>query len=117
MTESKSIEQSILAGRITPGMTFNQKVWALTARIPRGRVTTYAELARALGTRAYRAVGNAMNQNPYAAGIPCHRVIASSRKLTGIGSGLVKRRKMLELEGVSCTGNRVTVKKMYEFNY
>jgi len=63
------MEAEIRAGRIVDGMTFSQKVWALTSRIPAGRVTTYSEIARALGTKAYRAVGNALNKNPYAPGV------------------------------------------------
>ena len=97
------------------GMTFNQKVWALTSRIPAGRVTTYAILARALGTQAYRAVGNAMNKNPYAPGVPCHRVVGSDGSLTGFAAGLEKKRKMLAREGVACEGDRVVVKDRYVF--
>ncbi len=96
-----NLESHIRSGRIVPGMTFNQKVWAMTARVPRGRVTTYGELARALGTKAYRAVGNAMNKNPYAPGVPCHRVVGSDRSLTGFAAGLEKKRKMLANEGVA----------------
>src|SRR3954468_3165376 len=112
---SKTIESHIRSGRIVPGMTFNQKVWALTARVPKGRVTTYGELARALGTKAYRAVGNAMNKNPYAPGVPCHRVVGSDGSLTGFASGLEKKRKMLASEGVTCTGDRVAVANRYTF--
>jgi methylated-DNA-[protein]-cysteine S-methyltransferase len=95
-----NLEQEIRAGKIVGGMNFNQKVWALTARIPRGRVTTYGELARALGSNGFRAVGNAMNKNPYAPGVPCHRVVGSDGKLTGFAGGLPKKRAMLIREGV-----------------
>src|SRR5439155_2265726 len=107
MNKPTPIESHIRTGRIVPGMTFNQKVWALTARVPKGRVTTYAELARALGTRAYRAVGNAMNRNPYAPAVPCHRVVGSDGSLTGFASGLEKKRKMLSREGVEFRNGRV----------
>ena len=72
-------------------MTFNQKVWAMTARIPKGTVTTYAAIAKALGTKAYRAVGNALNRNPYAPGVPCHRVVGSTGALTGFAGGLERK--------------------------
>jgi methylated-DNA-[protein]-cysteine S-methyltransferase len=94
------LRDHILAGRITPGMNFNQKVWALCARIPAGRVATYADIAHALGSKGYRAVGNALNKNPYAPDVPCHRVIGSSGSLTGFAGGLPKKRAMLEAEGV-----------------
>jgi methylated-DNA-[protein]-cysteine S-methyltransferase len=109
-------EQQIRAGRVLPGMSFNQKVWALTARIPKGRVTTYAELARALGTTAYRAVGNAMNRNPYAPGVPCHRVVGSDGSLTGYAGGLEKKRRMLADEGVDVSERRVLAADVYRFD-
>ena len=71
------LEREIKSGRISKSMSFNQKVWAMCARVPKGQVTTYADIARALGTNAYRAVGNALNRNPYAPHVPCHRVVAS----------------------------------------
>ena len=45
--------------------------------IPRGKVTTYGLIAKKLHTKAYRAVGNACRQNPYAPRVPCHRVVKS----------------------------------------
>src|SRR5687767_8125143 len=98
--ENQRIEESIKRGRIVAGMTFNQKVWALCARVPKGKVTTYGAIAEALGTRAYRAVGNAMNRNPYAPVVPCHRVVGSNGALTGFAHGLAKKKAMLEREGV-----------------
>ncbi len=115
-SNTNSLEQTIRAGRILPDMTFNQKVWALTSRIPRGRVTTYAEIARALGTTAYRAVGNAMNKNPYAPGVPCHRVVGSGGALTGYAGGLDKKKQMLADEGVQfIRGDRVAVNAAFTF--
>ncbi|HVT90385.1 MAG TPA: MGMT family protein [Tepidisphaeraceae bacterium] len=81
-------------------MTFSQKVWAMTARIPRGKVLTYGDLARQLGTRGYRAVGHALNRNPYAPQVPCHRVVGSDGSLTGFAGGLPAKRKLLAAEGV-----------------
>lgn len=90
----------IQSGVLSPGMTFNEKVWTLTSRIPRGRVVTYADIARALGTRAYRAVGNALNRNPYSPQVPCHRVVGADGSLTGFAHGIPAKKKMLEREGV-----------------
>ncbi len=103
-------EDIIKAGTITPDMSFNEKVWALTSRIPKGKVTTYAAIARKLKTKAYRAVGNAMNRNPYAPQVPCHRVVGSNGSLTGYAHGLAKKQRMLEEEGVAVKKNRVDVK-------
>src|SRR5438105_14147644 len=104
-----NFEPQIRAGKLLRGMTFNQRVWAITARIPRGQVTTYAEIARALNSKGYRAVGNALNKNPYAPQVPCHRVVGSNGKLTGFAGGLEKKAKMLAAEGVAFKGTRVAL--------
>ncbi len=62
------------------GTPFQQKVWRELRNIPVGKVVTYGELAKRLGTSA-RAVGNACRKNPVPVVIPCHRVVSSS----GIG--------------------------------
>ena len=100
-------EQQIKAGRLVRGMTFSQKVWALTSRVPRGKVTTYGEIARKLNTRAFRAVGGAMHRNPYAPVVPCHRVVGGDGRLTGFGQGLKRKEAMLKSEGVAMTGDKV----------
>lgn len=101
----------IAAGRLHPRMTFNERVWALCARVPRGKVTTYGEIARKLGTRAYRAVGNALHKNPYAPTVPCHRVVGSTGDLTGFASGLRRKQQMLEAEGVAVNNGRLSLDK------
>lgn len=107
------LEHDIKSGRITKSMSFNQKVWAMTARIPKGRVTTYGEIARALGTRAYRAVGNALNRNPHAPRVPCHRVVGSDGSLTGFDAGLPLKQKMLEREGIPVVNGKVNLDRKF----
>ena len=99
--------KKILKGQLDPAMNFNQKVWALTARIPKGQVTTYAAIARALNSKAYRAVGQALHNNPYAPKVPCHRVVGSNGKLTGFAQGLERKQQMLEGEGVTISKGKV----------
>jgi methylated-DNA-[protein]-cysteine S-methyltransferase len=100
-------ENDIRAGRLQPGMNFSERVWALTARIPAGQVVTYGDIAGALGkSRGARAVGNALNRNPYAPGVPCHRVVGSDGKLTGFAGGLPKKEQMLNAEGVRVARGR-----------
>jgi methylated-DNA-[protein]-cysteine S-methyltransferase len=60
-----------------------------------------------MGTRAFRAVGNALHRNPYAPVVPCHRVVGSDGNLTGYAGGLAAKRRMLESEGVRVVGDRV----------
>ena len=109
MSKTDPFECAIKAGKMVPGMNFNQKVWALTARVPAGKVTTYARIAQALGSKGYRAVGNALNKNPYAPAVPCHRVVGSNGSLTGFAGGLDKKRRLLKDEGVVFEGERAPV--------
>jgi methylated-DNA-[protein]-cysteine S-methyltransferase len=109
------MEHQIKHGRLVPGMTFNQRVWALCARVPEGRVTTYGEIAKALKCKAYRAVGNALNKNPYAPLVPCHRVVGSTGELTGFAAGLAKKKALLAKEGVEMKNNRVVLREKFTF--
>jgi O-6-methylguanine DNA methyltransferase len=78
---------------------FKQSVLAVTAKIPRGKTLTYAEVAgRAGRPRAYRAVGNILNKN-HNPKIPCHRVIRSDGSLGGYNKGAKKKKEMLRREG------------------
>jgi len=83
---------------------FQQQVLQATQQIPRGKITTYLEIARKIGNpKAVRAVGQALGRNPIPIVIPCHRVIASNGSLGGYsgGGGLETKAKLLQLEGVS----------------
>lgn len=86
---------------MTTALNFSERVWRLTAQIPRGRVTTYGLIAKALGKpRASRAVGNALNKNPEAPRVPCHRVVRSTGQLGGYADGTAKKAKILRQEGL-----------------
>ena len=77
---------------------FQDKVYELCKKVPRGKVTTYKALAEKLGSKAYRAVGNAMNKNPYAPMVPCHRVVNSDGTVGGFASGPENKIKLLKLQ-------------------
>ena len=86
------------------GSEFQLKVWSYLSKIPRGRVKTYYEVAKAIGKPlAVRAVANAIGKNPFAPKIPCHRVIRSDGSLGGYsGKGGVKtKRFLLQKEGIT----------------
>lgn len=104
-----SNESAIKQGKIKPGMTFNEKVWTLTTRIPEGKVATYGQIAKKLRSNGARAVGNALNRNPYAPQVPCHRVVGSDGRLTGFAGGLPKKQRMLKREGVAFKKDKVDV--------
>ena len=85
------------------GTKFQLKVWTYLRKIPRGRVKTYTQVAKAIRKPlAVRAVDNDIGKNPYAPKIPCHRVIRSDGSLGGYsGKGGVKtKRFLLKKEGI-----------------
>ncbi len=98
-------------------MAFNEKVWNLTKKTPEGMVSTYGEIAKALNTKAYRAVGNALNKNPYAPIVPCHRVVNADGKLGGFAFGPEKKIKILKEEGIIVKDGKVAdfEKKLFRF--
>ncbi|MBW3533835.1 MAG: methylated-DNA--[protein]-cysteine S-methyltransferase [Gemmatimonadetes bacterium] len=91
-------------GQVTP---FQGLVYERLRAIPHGQVVTYGEVARDIGADAVgaaRAVGQAVGANPLAIVIPCHRVVASDRRLHGYGGGLARKAALLRLEGLEVEG-------------
>ncbi len=82
------------------GTEFRKRCWKELLRIPYGETRTYAEIARAVGSPAgFRAVGQANHYNPVAIIVPCHRVLASGKRLGGYGGGFPVKALLLKLEG------------------
>jgi methylated-DNA-[protein]-cysteine S-methyltransferase len=93
-------------------MNFEERVWRLMERIPKGRVTTYGQIAKKLDTRAYRAVGNACRRNPYAPRVPCHRVVRSDGTVGGFrgktsGKTVEEKIQMLRKENVEVRNGKI----------
>ena len=89
---------------ILKGTKFQIKVWNYLMKIPKGKVKTYKQVAKAIKKpKAVRAVANAIGKNPYAPKIPCHRVIRSDGSLGGYSGrgGINTKKKLLKLEGIS----------------
>ena len=85
------------------GTPFQIKIWNYLKKIPKGRVKTYSQVAKAIGKpKAIRAVANAIGRNPYSPSIPCHRVIRSDGSLGGYsGKGGIKQKlKLLRSEKI-----------------
>jgi len=79
---------------------FQRTVLHELVRVPFGEVTTYGALAGRVGRpRAARAVGGALNRNPIAIVVPCHRVVGSTGSLVGYAGGIDKKLALLRLEG------------------
>jgi len=78
---------------------FEKKVYLAVSKIPSGEVRSYKWVASKIGRpKAYRAVGNALNKNPYAGKVPCHRVIKSDGSIGGFAKGIRCKRQMLKKE-------------------
>lgn len=102
-------------------MIFKDKVYAITKKIPPGKVATYGQIAKLAGKpEAARVVGKYMKINPNPACrqagapiVPCHRVVGFDGELVGYsGQGGVKmKKKMLIQEGVFFINDKVDLKK------
>ncbi len=78
---------------------FSEKVYSVVAKIPKGHVLTYKQVAKKAGSPlAYRAVGNILNKN-YNPNIPCHRVVRSDGKIGGYNRGAKRKKEILTREG------------------
>ena len=93
---------------------FQASVLELVSKVPKGKVTTYKELARALGRpRAWRAVANALAKNPSSVKIPCHRVIRSDGKVGGYKLGKTRKAELLMMEGIVIKKWKVNLQKFF----
>ncbi len=88
---------------------FQKKVYGLCSKVPKGRVTTYKEIGKALGKdgNIYRAIGQALNKNPFAPKVPCHRVVSSNESIGGFAHGSKAKIKLLESEGIKIKDNKI----------
>ncbi|MEC5423760.1 methylated-DNA--[protein]-cysteine S-methyltransferase [Virgibacillus sp. C22-A2] len=82
------------------GTDFQKNVWqALWNTIAYGETKTYKDIAEAVGNpKSVRAVGGAVNKNPFSIVVPCHRVIGSNGKMVGYNGGLDKKEYLLAHE-------------------
>lgn len=96
--------------------TFYEKIYSQLRKVPKGKVTTYKALAKSVNSKAYRAVGTAMNKNPYAPKVACHRVINSDGRIGGFASGTKNKIAMLKAEGVEIINGKIDLKK-YGFKF
>tara|TARA_Y100000310_G_C20695819_1_gene825620 strand:+ start:416 stop:715 length:300 start_codon:yes stop_codon:yes gene_type:complete len=98
-------------------MNFKTKVLNLAKKIPKGKVTTYKEIGKALNSKAYRAIGTALKNNPYAPKISCHRVIPSDLTLGSYCGKLnnPKKTALLKKEGIIIKNNKVDKKFVFSF--
>jgi methylated-DNA-[protein]-cysteine S-methyltransferase len=95
---------------------FESSVYNATRKIPKGKVTTYKHLAKAIGCGSSQAIGQALKGNPFAPEVPCHRVIKSDLTIGGFaghtdGPEIRRKKRLLKSEGVSFAGNQLVDSK------
>jgi methylated-DNA-[protein]-cysteine S-methyltransferase len=103
-------------------LKFNEKVWALMKRIPKGNITTYKIIAEKINTKAYRAVGNACRRNPNPPYIPCHRVVKTNGGIGGFkgktsGTSIQEKILLLEKEGIDIKNEKIVNFKEVLFKF
>ncbi|MEK6818173.1 MAG: MGMT family protein [Thermoproteota archaeon] len=89
-------------------MNIDKKIYKKLLEVPKGKITTYGELAKAVGLKnGQRAVGKIMNKNPYPVIIPCHRVVKSDGKIGGYAYGEEIKSDMLTREGIVIKNGKI----------
>ncbi len=99
-------------------MNLDQQVYKKLTEVPQGKVTTYSELANAVGLKnGQRVIGQIMKKNPYPAIIPCHRVVKSDGKVGGYAYGGDVKTNMLRKEGIKIQNGKILDwhKKFHKF--
>jgi methylated-DNA-[protein]-cysteine S-methyltransferase len=99
-------------------MNLEQKVYKKLLDVPKGQITTYGDLAKAVGLKnGQRIIGKIMNKNPFPVIIPCHRVVMSTGKIGGYAYGEYVKTKMLNDEGIEIKNGNITNfdKRLFRF--
>jgi len=99
-------------------LNLDQLVYKKLLLVPKGKITTYGELAKAVGLKnGQRAIGRIMNKNPFPVIVPCHRVVNSNGKIGGYAYGKDVKNKMLTKEGIEIQNGKILdfEKRIYKF--
>lgn len=89
-------------------MNLDKKIYKKLSEVPKGKITTYGELAKAVDMKnGQRVVGRIMNKNPYPVIIPCHRVIKSDGKVGGYAYGEEIKLNILSKEGIKIKNGKI----------
>ena len=89
-------------------MNIENLVYKKLLEVKEGEITSYGELAKAVGLKnGQRVIGKIMNKNPYPGIVPCHRVVMSDGKIGGYAYGVEIKKSMLENEGIKIDDGKI----------
>lgn len=99
-------------------MNFIDSVLNIVGKVPKGKVTTYTEVAKAVGGKKFaRAVGTALSKNPRIVDVPCHRIVRSNGSIGGYRNGVDEKIKLLKTEGIKIKDNKILDFKKVAFRF
>ncbi len=84
-----------------------QKVLEKLKEIPKGKVTTYKLIAKSLKRKGARGIARILARNPYPRKYPCYKVVCSNGKIGGYQFGVIKKKKLLQKEGIKIKNNQI----------
>lgn len=90
---------------------FDYKCYELLKKVPKGKVVTYKEIAKKLGSSGYRAVGNAMHKNNDLKNVHCYRVVKSDGTIGGYALGTKRKVELLRKDGILVVNGKIDLKK------
>jgi methylated-DNA-[protein]-cysteine S-methyltransferase len=92
-------------------MTLREGVFQIVKKIPKGKVVSYGQIAKYLGSRAYRAVAQILKTNKFPVTTPCHRVVNSNGDIGGYFGAFQDminvKKELLEKEGIIFVENKI----------
>ena len=94
-----------------------KKFKQLLLKVPKGKLTTYKEIAHAMGTNGYRFVGQLLNKNPEPDKYPCYKVVQSDGSLGGFAKGSTDKIRRLKADGIVVKNGKIADidNKLYRF--
>ena len=98
-------------------MNYRNKLEELLLQVPKGKITTYKEIAHAMNMRGYRFVGQLLNKNLHPEKYPCYKVVQSNGKLGGFALGESNKIKRLKADGIKVEKGKVVdfIQKLHRF--
>ena len=99
-------------------MKLEDLVYRKLLEVPSGKITTYADLAKAVGLKnGQRKIGQIMKKNPFPVIIPCHRVVRSDQFVGGYAFDTERKTSMLIKEGIKISKGKILDYKNRKYHF